>query len=312
MTYYYYNSKTFNSFGDVWYSFKETLKSAGWTVTSSGTGTSGTYNASGDNLLSGNDFGTMSWWVCEHPTLDGYKRYLSVQITTNTARIKMAWAPYSSGSPNANTVPGSADEKILFGSGTDASPTQFTFMNSTLSSNNIYISAGNSSEKYSFYFISFASLTAPTGTSVNCLLGMQYMQNTNALDIDPYIYIMQTAFYPVDLFSYNNRSVFGWTAKGRSNPVWNQYYSDTFGSFDTGRFVGNIGNNPYDNSIDLFPVLFARPGLDNADIKGICRDMYVSLAQRAPLFTLSVNSQRDKIFFSPFLLFNHSGAKPII
>ena len=191
MTYYFYSEKI-TSQQEAFFNFKEKLKLAGWSITSSGTGTSGTYNATGDNIITAANLGIRGWYVASHPSLDGYQRYLCFQmgssVTDGNARIKMAWAPYSSGSPNANTVPTSADEQVLLGSGTDAAPTAANLISSTVALNNIYISCGDVTEKYNFYLISYINVIAPTSDTINGIFLMQSLSNVNSLDIDPYVY----------------------------------------------------------------------------------------------------------------------------
>lgn len=317
MSYFYFNSKYLNHISYFW-NFKELLKQAGWVVTSSGTGTGGIYNPSGDSLINSTDFGIRSWYVASHPTLDGYQRHLCFQLgnsqTTGTGRIKIAWTTYSSGSPSANTTPTSSDEQILYGSGTDASPTMAGIMHATDLNNNVYMSAGDVTEKYNFYFISYPNLTAPIANTTHTLFGMQYVMDADPLDIDPYIYL--------NIFSMNNDSLFiqsgfyralAWYRKGMIGSQWLGYCMSFFGGgSDSNTLIGKVGNDLYDNSVSVFPSIFARAFEVSSGIKGTTKDINFTLSTRDPLFTLSINGIRDKIYITNNIIINHSGVRPLI
>lgn len=108
------------------FALKTLLKTAGWTVRSSGDAT--TYNASGDQIThagggAGGMANTRAWFVVRMP---GTTRELCFQRTTNNTlwRVKYSKADgFTGGSPSANTVPSAADEQVIHGSGSDASST---------------------------------------------------------------------------------------------------------------------------------------------------------------------------------------------
>lgn len=317
MTYYYYSEKILSQ-QDAFFNFKEILKQAGWVITSSGTGTSGTYNATGDNILTSANLGARAWYVAAHPVVDGYQRYLCFQmgtsVTDGSARIKIAWSPYSAGSPNANTVPGSADEQILLGSGTDASPSTTNLITATTSLNNIFASCGDINEKFSFYFISYPNVTAMSSDTVNGFFLMQYLTNTHALDIDPYVYHAlgnsPTFNTSTNAFGSNGSSPMkGWYKKGLSGAAFTTYPVVFYGGDGASHMLADMGSNPFDGSVPIFPVLVGRSNTTNNGVKGIMRDMSISLTPRGSLSTLSVNSIRDKIFMGKNFIFNHSGNK---
>lgn len=320
MTYYFYSEKI-TSQQEAFFNFKEKLKLAGWSITSSGTGTSGTYNATGDNIITAANLGIRGWYVASHPSLDGYQRYLCFQmgssVTDGNARIKMAWAPYSSGSPNANTVPTSADEQVLLGSGTDAAPTAANLISSTVALNNIYISCGDVTEKYNFYLISYINVIAPTSDTINGIFLMQSLSNVNSLDIDPYVYHAiggGPSFSTIsNIFGSNGSSPMkGWYKKGLSGETFTTYPVVFYGGDGAVAMLSDIGSNPYDGSLPIFPVIVGRSNTTNNGVKGICRDMSISLTPRGSLTTLSINSTRDKIFMGRNFIFNHSGVKTSI
>lgn len=317
MTYYSYSEKV-TDLRTIYFNFKATLKLAGWVVTSSGTGTSGTYNATGDNILSATDFGSNAWFVAAHPTLDGYQRYLCFQfnstVNPHSVRIKMAWAPYSSGTPSATVVPTSADQQILLGSGTDASPSYaslFTSINSG-PDQNVYCMVGDSTEKYSFYLFCYKNNTAPTDTSLQALIMMQYLNSTNTLDIDPYVYSAQNApNFSSTASAWDGTTVtqpFGWYKKGLSGAAFIRYPICYYGPDGSGNILNQIGSNPYDSTINLMPMIFLRTTGGQTGIKGVAANMNVSPTSRGSLTTGSISTTRDRIYFGPHLLINYNGS----
>jgi hypothetical protein len=98
---------------------------AGWTVVSYGTGTAGSYSSTGAGYTSAVLGADCSWVRTRAP--DGEQECIfQCQLSggfTNSWRIKTsALARFVGGAPNANTVPSATDEKLEFGSGTDAAP----------------------------------------------------------------------------------------------------------------------------------------------------------------------------------------------
>lgn len=110
----------------LFYLFKEDLKTHGWVVTSSGTGTAGAYDAAGDLITSAGAFSALAraWIAMRSPDS---AIYFTLQRTSSGAwRFKVAIAPFNAGSPGANQTPTTttaSDEFIALGGGTDASPT---------------------------------------------------------------------------------------------------------------------------------------------------------------------------------------------
>ena len=107
------------------YTFKELLKTAGWTVPSSSDGT--TYNSSGDQITSGASgagglANNSAWFRLRDP--GGVKEITIQRGTLNTYyRIKYSFlAKFSGGSPSATQTPSATDEFLMLGTGTDAAP----------------------------------------------------------------------------------------------------------------------------------------------------------------------------------------------
>lgn len=110
------------------FQIKEWLKSVGWTVPSSGDGT--TYNAAGDQITTsesgaGGLNNVNAWFRMRSP--DGAVEF-TVQRVVNSGsfRVKFARAAFDAGAPSATQTPATTvatDEIITNGAGTDAVPT---------------------------------------------------------------------------------------------------------------------------------------------------------------------------------------------
>lgn len=322
MTYFSYSEKA-NTGREIWYSFKELLKTAGWTVNASSTGS--VYNSTGDSILSVTDINNNGWITLVHPLIDGYQRAVCIQwaSTSNYAnvRIKIGWAGFNSGSPSATRVPTFTDEQILIGTGTDASPTFASFFGTIQGDNNIYAMAGNAAEKYSFHMLSYKNNIGSQPTaSMNTVFIFHYLNNTNVLDIDPYVYVASGS---AD-FNAQNLNSFPWCGnvvtapsawykKGLSGASFVRYNIVVNGSDNSGvNVINKIGSNPYDNKIDLFPLIFARSNGLGApvNIKGNASNILISMTARSGLSTLSINSNQDKLSMGSFLWLPHNGTNP--
>jgi hypothetical protein len=109
------------------------LVSSGWAKISDSDGT--TYSSGGTQVTSGaagaGGLGnSLAWFVLRDP---GSRRQFCFQKSSanNTQwRIKFSEsAGFSGGSPGATRVPSATDEQVILGSGTDASPTMATLLN---------------------------------------------------------------------------------------------------------------------------------------------------------------------------------------
>jgi hypothetical protein len=108
------------------YSVKTVLVNAGWTVTRSGDGLS-LYSSSGDILTTGaSGAGGLGNARAYFNVRDPAARVsFSFQMITNTTwRVKYSEsAGFTGGTPTFQTVASATDETVLYGAGTDASPT---------------------------------------------------------------------------------------------------------------------------------------------------------------------------------------------
>lgn len=319
MTYYSYNNVDATN-KSLWFNFKSRMKAAGWTVPSSSDAL--TYNASGDqitvNAVSGaGGMGTSSWFTLAHPTLDGYQRFINIQVNaTGQARVKLSWTGFSGGSPGTVRVPSAVDEVVLLGAGTDASPTYASFFNATDGLTNVFIMAGDVTEKYHFHMFGIL-----TGTMANqCLFTMERLSETHALDIDPYLYYIAGG----GLSGFDTSTACVWTSSGSTQPF--SWYKKglagaTFARYSTGMLgangstqtaVASIGTNAYDKKADVIPMCFARGAGWTTQLgwKGIATNTFFSGLPRVTGLVVSINTTNDYIYFGPYTLLRWDGSNP--
>lgn len=130
---------TTDGFAELLFNLKTLLKAAGWTVLSSGDGT--TYFAASDGITTGaagaggmrND---KAWFRIRQPSggsapYAGTREFVfqySPASFVNEGRAKYSYsAGFTGGAPSATQTPSAADEMFWFGGGTDAAPTYAFF-----------------------------------------------------------------------------------------------------------------------------------------------------------------------------------------
>ena len=178
------------------YQLISTLMSAGWLKKMDSDGT--TYSSSGVQVTSGgtstNGLGNNSAWVrLQAPAVNGgsvsnQKREIIIQRGTLDIvyRIKYsASAGFTGGSPGSVQVPSAADEVIMSGAGTDASPTYSTIFpgNATY---HWHIACGGAAEFYSFY--AFANPSATPTIQSMILLDVMATNSFPLTDPDPAVF----------------------------------------------------------------------------------------------------------------------------
>lgn len=261
---------------DTMFRFKTAIKAAGATIVNSSDGT--TYNASGDQITTfstgaGGLANTNAWFTFRLP--DG--RQFNVQRTTaNTIyRIKYSKsAGFTGGTPGATRVPSATDEGVLYGSGTDASPTGQVFFG-TDASYYTQIMCNNASP-YEFYFICY-----PIGGSTTNLVVFLFdpLNNTDSLDTDPTVsYVAGTALSNVlQLGSLSSSSgPLGWLKLGMVGASYVRipalYYTSSGGGQTC---PSNMPSNPHSGLDDELPMPYGRSTSMGAPVgwKGVSRLM---------------------------------------
>lgn len=175
----------------AFYNIKEALKTAGWTVDTSGDGLSA-YSASSD-VITGSGSGAngmnnaKAWLVLKAPgAVGGSTRRLCLQMvstlqTAASMRIKYSLAnAFSGGSPSATVTPSATSEVVIRGGGTDASPTgQRMFSDATAGTHLVYGVADQASP-YGFMYAHVR--TSSTGDLAEMRFGLDPLVSPPGVD----------------------------------------------------------------------------------------------------------------------------------
>lgn len=182
LTYFCNEALTTNS--QVFFRLKEQLKLVGWEVYASSNGSS--FDLTTDIIASAADLGINSWYCIKSPPVKGISKHLCIQIgaSLNFCRIKVSWTGFRNGSPSATVVPSAIDDKIIYGTGTDASPTFWVYCFATATSLNCNTIVGDADDDY---FVCLF-LTAASGGAANFIFFIDRIKDAHEKDIDPYYY----------------------------------------------------------------------------------------------------------------------------
>lgn len=228
---------------------KRALKAAGWTVPKSSDGS--TYNSSGDQITSGSSgangmYNTRAWYVVAAP--NGRQICIQRDNQANGQGWRIKYSPaagFVTGSPSATQAPAAADEKMLIGGGTDASP---TFGTTFLPGDNGYkyhVVCGGAAEGYCFIGFLAANTTGST-TSGTLFLDSLVANSYPVEDVDPVVLGVPA------LLTFASLSSTGMAA---------QISAATFTgctALAPGTTPGAMGTNPWTGKDDLLPVFYAR------------------------------------------------------
>jgi hypothetical protein len=288
------------------YAFKEQLKASGWSVLSSSD--SSTYNSSGDQIASGSSganglANTSAWIRLRSPAGVGGCQFILQRGVNNTLwRLKYSiTAGFSGGSPSATQVPSATDEIILYGGGTDASPTY----DSLFSTDNTYRwnVGSDSAAPYGFWGGAF-----PTGGGVPfSAIVHEPLTATDPSDANPY------ALYVSGSNAFLTNSISTESMSASSNILWSTTPSVSPTSSDWLFFSGlvmyvqsggvlvvpaNIPVNPINSNDQIFPIVLARrSALPTPSYKGVTTIMRWHSPNRTTGDTLTVSTARDRIIY---------------
>jgi len=182
----------------ILYHLKEALKASptNWTVVASGDGLS-TVSVGSDVITHENagagGFGNANAWICLQQPSGGTAPYsgtrkIVFQALNNgfNAQARIAYSSVSgtvdTSACTATQCPTFANERIVVGGGTPASPTYGPISDDGNPNSNWHILAGGPSENFSW--LCFAA-----NASGDFLLGMDACRNPNASDTDPFIFL---------------------------------------------------------------------------------------------------------------------------
>jgi hypothetical protein len=310
----YYTNQTATNYWTIVYALKENLKARGWTVVRSGTGTSGTYNSSGDSITSaGTASGTPgqlsnvnTWFVIQDPSGAGGRQFCFSCNTVNRDdlwRIKYsATSGFSGGSPSATQVPSAADEVVLLGSGTDASPTMTNWWANASAGTHRWQCIIDDAAPYPFILINYIS-----GGNPNGFFGIDACQFPAAGDVDPIVIMMCMADsssattngnYSISSnLSGNSTGFYAWFRKGLSGAqFWKLSGCAIKDGSSNSIFPAGGGTNPHTVKDDLVPVVYARHSSFSSPTgyKGVSKWFQHNSATRTNTDTISVASAGAK------------------
>lgn len=300
-------SKTTPATGSVaMYEFKEHLKSQGWTVPESSDGT--TYNNAGDQITTGASgaggmANTNAWFRIQSPAGAASNEFVVQRGSTNVGwRIKHSRAAgFTGGSPSATQVPSATDEGLLWGAGTDASP---TFSNLFTTDNTYRWNVGaDAASPYGFWAGAF-----PTGGG-DPTTGFVFDPLTGAEPTDGHLYAIYVSGSGGAPFI--NTSLYTESFAATSNALWAMVAatSPTIYAFMTAwvLFSPSVGlnavpnglsTNPITNKDEMFPLVLGRRGAQtNPGYKGITTLMKWTGTARTTGDTLTWNTSRDRIIY---------------
>jgi len=324
-----------------------TLKSAGWSQLDSGDGIT---TGHGDGYVTSANSGagglgnTGAWVRLRAPAVNGgavvnqTREVLFQRGTTETAwRLKYsASAGFVGGSPTKTVSSTAADQVVMMGSGTDASPGYSTFFGAG-GTYRWHICCGGAAEFYSFYAFginaSMALLTS--GGSIGFYMDVLALGTYPPEDVDPCVFYCSGAyassnFFSTGHFNYtslnavatdtNNALMRAWMGPtsqadvsittnnvGITIPYYNQYL---------GSSTPYAGANPFNHKAVSVPCWYMRSILSTPPfgIKGASTLIVFSSLSAALLDTVDVFSTRDKIVIystGPFWL-PWNGSIPLI
>lgn len=320
-------NNTFSSLADGWYQFKEALKAGGWAVTQTGDGV--TYSSVSDLITTATVMNnTRAWFVLTQPVVDGYQKFICIQPGTSKyqVRVKLSWTGFNTGSPSGTVVPSAADEKVILGSGSDATPTYEDFLNSSFNLIRSNIIIGDAASKYAFFWMCNRITTGGFGS----LFMIDRVTDAHALDIDPYVYFMHgSSSYPSTLNSISGNIITNttgstsrfwcWVRKGYSDQVFTKCFMNYFNQgigIANNYFVGLLGTNPYDGNDTLLPALVFVGGQLNASSLLTSLSMYKGQLVNAQLngvtrVALDTGTSKLKVYNGP-LVFPWNGTDPTV
>lgn len=271
------------------YLFKEMLVGAGWTVLSSGTGTSGTYNSSGDSITDTTFNTSRSWFIISNGTSQ-----LCVQRGSSGGQY--FWIKYSpsdgfiGGTPDAQTVPTATDEVNIYATNSSGSQLFWT--------DNQYIlqgGAADASDGYAFWMVAYAPGTLTTYTAVV----MEPMQSVDSLDTDPgkqnVFYVRYNQFG--GLFSGN------WLFSSGFPPIGylGSSFTDIHANYYRYYYFNNLSpipgaNSQYSGEDFRIPIIYAKRSsyAGTTGYKGIGKNMMYEFTGRS---TGSTKGAKTRIFF---------------
>lgn len=267
-----------NGYGAAMSLIVEMLVSAGWNYRGSGDGLAA-YSATG-KVFTGTGAGATQWnnnraWARVADPADGRE----ICIQHNAAggiRLKCSRsAKFTGGAPSATVVPSATDERVLWGSGTDATPTLSAWFGAgTTTAGCRYQGAAKAAAPYGFWMASNVF-----GGAIQCGLMMDPVTSVPE-DIDPVVWhIGTTAAFQNAGFGFTNATT--WPAPGGTTQgifAHMDALASSFVGVQPGTYcVGLVGTgtvpastcyvtsslglnlNPFNSKHEALPISYLRP-----------------------------------------------------
>jgi len=308
------------------YSVKTTLVAAGWTVTKSGDGLA-LYSASGDIITGGGAVAgglgnTRAYFTVTDAST---KVCLSFQTISNTTyRVKYSeTGAMAGGSPNSTTTGTATDEQVLYGAGTDASPTG-TQMLHTDNSYRFHVVANSTAQASNGTFPFWFGCTVNATGVVASFFGLEGMftGTFHPLDVAPRAIITwYVATGPVATGwaqdADTNFYARAWVAYGLGAAAFKRMCMFTHGLPGSSVFLGGFGTSnmstgPYATEDQPVPLLLGRV-VANGTLpgpKGTCSDYKMSTNTARSYPSTILNATNAYVYYGGLLVFWPESVSP--
>jgi hypothetical protein len=321
---------------DLIYKLKSLLKTAGWSVLGSGSGSvysaSDLFTADSSSMFVG-----QSWFAISSPDNRSNFTFQRSNVSTSTYNWRIKYSPggfnLSTSTATKTPLPTIANDEIYtLGSGTDTTPTFGVIGVTAVGMQTMHIGASTTAGDNSFWFSVYQLGTLQYGCSVAMIYENLKTGSYSTSDYDPYIiYGPGTAYNGASTLTAGqllslDTTIGSSTGTGLQNSRWSGTMRRTSTQYGTGSFYGSIwalnyaftynntlttiapkllDYNPYQYSVDLLPIPFARfsaassVGLQNGIFfngwKGFSKNIGFISTTRPVGEMISVNSSGDYI-----------------
>lgn len=321
---------------DMIYKLKSLLKTSGWGIVGSG---SGSVSSSSDLFTAGSAsmFVGQSWFAISSADNKSNFTFQRSNVATSTYSWRIKYSPggFNLSTATATKTPlplTSSDETYPLGGGTDVAPTFGVIGVTATGMQAMHMGASTTAADNSFWLSVYQLGTLQYGCSVAMIYEKLKSGSYASSDADPYILYGPGTAYNGSLtlaagqLLSSDTTVGSSTGTGLQNSRWSGTIRRTSAQYGTGSFYGNIwalnyaftynnslttiapkliDYNPYDYSIDLLPIPFARfsaastVGLQNGfsfnGWKGFSQNIGFILSTRPVGDMITVNSTGDYI-----------------
>lgn len=306
------------------YIVKTTLVSAGWVVTRSGDGLA-LYSSSGDIITTGaagaGGLGQVNAWF-EIQDAAARVAFTFQRITSTTWRVKYTeTGAFAGGTPGISRTGTATDEQVLYGGGTDASPTG-TQMLHTDNTYRFHVVANSTaqtgSSTYPFWFGGSISGTG-VAASLFCLDGI-FNGSYHSLDQAPRVIVTWYVSTGPVIAGYQQNSdaalyTRGWVLYGLGGATFKRFSVALYGVLSPGgsaqaTSVGplaaseSLNQSPYAAEDQPLPALVLRSSVQGTlpGPKGFCADVKVSTIITRGYPTTILNSTNAYLYYGGLLL----------